>query len=115
MNKWVWGVEADADWAEADGRNTCLAYSGDYVSADCRVRTNALGTIAGRLGYAAGPEGRTLLFAKAGGAWTSNSVSVTNNDLLLGGSHEYNKLYRLGLDGWRRRRACADPSLVRES
>ena len=73
MNKWVWGVEADADWADADGRNTCLAYSGDYVSADCRVRTNALGTIAGRLGYAAGPEGRTLLFAKAGGAWTSKA------------------------------------------
>ncbi len=85
MNKWVWGVEADADWAEADGRNTCLAYSGDYISADCRVRTNALGTLAGRLGYAAGPEGRTLVFAKAGGAWTSNSVSVVNNNLFAGG------------------------------
>ena len=85
MNKWVWGVEADADWADADARNTCLAYSGGYISADCRVRTNALGTIAGRLGYTAGPEGRTLLFAKAGGAWTNQSVSVTNNALYAGG------------------------------
>ena len=85
MNNWVWGVEADADWADADARNTCLAYSGDYISADCRVRTNALGTIAGRLGYAAGPEGRTLLFVKGGGAWTSQSVSVTNNSLFAGG------------------------------
>jgi opacity protein-like surface antigen len=85
MNNWVWGVEADADWADSDARNTCLAYSGDYISADCRVRTNALGTIAGRLGYAAGPEGRTLLFAKGGGAWTSQSVSVTNNALYAGG------------------------------
>ena len=90
MNKWVWGVEADADWADADARNTCLAYSGDYVSADCRVRTNALGTIAGRLGYAAGPEGRTLLFAKAGGAWTSQSVSVTNNSLYAPGVEQTN-------------------------
>jgi len=84
MDKWVWGVEADADWAETDGRNTCLAHSGNYVSADCRVETNALGTIAGRLGYAAGPEGRTLVFARAGGAWTSNSVSVTNGNLIGG-------------------------------
>ncbi len=85
MNKWVVGVEADADWAGSDGRNTCLARSGDYVSADCRVKTNALGTLAGRLGYAAGPEGRTLVFAKGGGAWTSNRVSVVNNHQFEGG------------------------------
>ena len=64
MGRWVFGGEVDLDWTEARGDNTCLAYSGNYVSADCRVKTDALGTIAGRIGYAAGMEGRTLLFAK---------------------------------------------------
>ncbi len=77
--KWVFGAEADVDWADARGDNTCLAYSGNYVSADCRVRIGALGTIAGRIGYAVGLGGRTLIYAKAGGAWTSSKVTVANN------------------------------------
>ena len=84
MGRWVLGAEADVDFTEARGDNTCLAYSGNYVSADCRVKTDAFGTIAGRIGYAAGPEGRTLLFAKAGAAWTSNRVTVTNNNQFFG-------------------------------
>ncbi len=100
MNNWVWGVEADADWADADARNTCLAYSGDYVSADCRVRTNALGTIAGRLGYAAGPEGRTLLFAKGGGAWTSQSVSVANSNQFYGTQADLTNTTNFTAWGW---------------
>jgi opacity protein-like surface antigen len=84
MGKWVFGAEAEVDWADARGDNTCLAYSGNYVSADCRVRIDAQGTIAGRVGYAAGLDGRTLVFAKAGGAWTSNRVAVTNNTEFAG-------------------------------
>ncbi len=81
---WVLGLEADADWAELDGNNTCLAYSGNYVSADCRVKTNALGTIAGRVGFTFGPEGRSLLFAKVGGAWAANEVTISNNNQYFG-------------------------------
>ena len=47
---WVYGLSFDANWVDADGTNTCLAYSGNYVSANCRVQTNAYGTLAGRLG-----------------------------------------------------------------
>ena len=79
MQRWVLGLEVDADWAELDGNNTCLAFSGNYVSADCRVKTNALGTIAGRIGYTFGPEGRSLLFVKGGGAWAANEVTISNN------------------------------------
>ncbi len=84
MQRWVLGLEADADWAELDGNNTCLAFSGNYVSADCRVKTNALGTIAGRLGVTFGPDGRSLLFAKAGGAWAANEVTISNNNQYFG-------------------------------
>ena len=81
---WVLGLEADADWAELDGNNTCLAFSGNYVSADCRVKTKALGTIAGRVGVTFGPDGRSLLFAKAGGAWAANEVTISNNNQYFG-------------------------------
>ena len=84
MQRWVLGLEADADWAELDGNNTCLAFSGNYVSADCRVKTNALGTVAGRVGYTFGPDGRSLIFAKAGGAWNANEVTISNNNQYFG-------------------------------
>jgi opacity protein-like surface antigen len=100
VNKWVWGLEVDADWTDARGDNTCLAFSGDYVSADCRVRTNALGTIAGRLGYAAGPDNRTLLFAKGGGAWTSNSISAVNNNQYFGHQADLTNTTNVTAWGW---------------
>jgi hypothetical protein len=48
------------------------------------VQIRAFGTVAGRIGYAAGPEGRTLLYAKGGGAWSANKISVTNNNQFYG-------------------------------
>ncbi|HET7847797.1 MAG TPA: outer membrane beta-barrel protein [Pseudolabrys sp.] len=76
---WVFGAEADISGLDADGTNTCSAFSEFFVSANCRVRPNAIGTITGRIGYAAGPAGRTLLYLKGGAAWLSENVDVTTN------------------------------------
>jgi opacity protein-like surface antigen len=73
----VFGVEADANWADLDGTNTCFAFSGFYVSANCHSHTDALGTLTGRLGFVAGPTNRTLLYVKGGAAWENNSIDAT--------------------------------------
>jgi opacity protein-like surface antigen len=76
---WVFGVEADASALGADGTATCLASSGFFISANCRVRQNASGSLTGRIGYAAGPQGRTLIYAKAGAALLEEQIDMTTN------------------------------------
>lgn len=80
---WVVGVEADISAANADGTNSCLASSGYFLSANCRVRQDALGSVTGRVGLATGSAGRTLLYAKGGVAWLSQTVDITTNAVAL--------------------------------
>lgn len=75
---WVAGVEGELSMLGADGSNTCFATSGDFISANCRVRHSAAGSLAGRIGYAAGAGGRTLLYAKGGGAWLQEKIDIAN-------------------------------------
>ncbi|WP_349628023.1 outer membrane beta-barrel protein [Bradyrhizobium lablabi] len=83
--RWVLGAEADISGLDSDGTSTCFAFSGDFVSANCRVRPRATGTFTGRFGYAAGPSGRTLLYAKGGAAWLHDSIDITTNNLFNSG------------------------------
>ncbi|MFT4277229.1 MAG: porin family protein [Rhodopseudomonas sp.] len=76
---WVLGVEADASAIDADGTDTCLAYSGQFVSANCRVREHMLGTLTGRLGRTFGPDGRSLMYVKGGGAVLVGDFRMTTN------------------------------------
>jgi opacity protein-like surface antigen len=76
---WVLGAEADISALDSDGTNTCLAFSGYFVSATCRSRPDLTATFTARLGYAFGPSGRTLFYAKGGAAWMHNNIEVTNN------------------------------------
>ena len=75
----VLGVEGDFSWADLDGTNTCFAFSPFFISANCHVHTSSLGTLTGRLGFAVGPQGRTLLYAKGGAAYEQISVNATTN------------------------------------
>jgi opacity protein-like surface antigen len=75
----LFGLEADANWADLFGTDTCFAYSGFYVSANCRADIDALGTFAARFGWLVGPDASTLLYGKAGGAWSYSSVDATTN------------------------------------
>jgi opacity protein-like surface antigen/outer membrane protease len=78
----VLGVEADASWADMDGTNTCFAFSGFYISANCRAHIDALGTVTGRLGWALPFDPATLLYGKGGLAWEHAKVDATANDWL---------------------------------
>lgn len=75
----VLGVEVDASWADLFGTETCFAYSGFYVSANCRSDTSALGTLAARFGWLVGPDAGTLFYGKAGGAWRHGTVDAETN------------------------------------
>lgn len=73
------GFEADVSWADLDGTNTCFAYSGYYLSANCRAQVDALGTFAGRFGWILPSDGRTLVFGKAGLAWAHRQIDAKPN------------------------------------
>jgi opacity protein-like surface antigen/outer membrane protease len=73
------GLEADASWADLSGTETCFAYSGFFVSANCRSDAAALGTLAARFGWLVGPDAATLLYGKAGAAWLHSNVDATTN------------------------------------
>jgi opacity protein-like surface antigen len=78
-SNWVFGVEADASLANLDGTNTCYAFSGTFTSFNCRTHTTAFGTATARLGWAFGPEGRSLAYVKGGFAWAHSTVDVIIN------------------------------------
>ncbi|HML07286.1 MAG TPA: outer membrane beta-barrel protein [Xanthobacteraceae bacterium] len=81
----VLGVEADASWVSSDGTNTCLAYSGFFVSANCRVRPQILGDLTARVGWAYGYFNHSLIYVKGGAAFVRNKVDITtNNTPILG-------------------------------
>lgn len=79
---WVFGVEADLSSFDSIATNTCLASSGFIVSANCRVRIDMAGTFTGRVGYALGPAGRTLLYARGGVAAVRDKFDIAANATL---------------------------------
>lgn len=78
--QWVVGVETDASLLSSDGTNTCLEASIRIIGSNCSSAPKALATFTGRLGYVADPQGRTLVYGKAGAAWTRNDVTMTPNN-----------------------------------
>ena len=75
----VFGLEADFSGLDSTGTNTCLASSGLFVSANCRVVQDATTTLTARFGYATGPDGRTLLYIKGGLAGAHGRFDITTN------------------------------------
>jgi len=65
---WVFGVEFQASWTNADGEHPCLF----NVGLTCQTELNWLGTVAGRVGYA---FNNVLLYAKGGFAWANEDFN----------------------------------------
>jgi opacity protein-like surface antigen/outer membrane protease len=75
----VLGVEADASWLTSDGTNTCLAYSGLFVSANCRAQPNMMGDLTARVGWAYGQFNHSLFYVKGGAAFVHDQIDITTN------------------------------------
>jgi opacity protein-like surface antigen len=81
-SNWVLGVETDASALGGDGTATCLASSGFFISANCRVRQHASGNLTGRIGLATGARGHALIYVKGGAAWLQEQIGITTNGVL---------------------------------
>jgi opacity protein-like surface antigen len=79
----VLGVEGDVSGYVSDGSATCLASSGFFISANCRVHQGLGGSLTGRVGWAAGAQGRTLVYAKGGAAALQERIDITSNPLIF--------------------------------
>jgi outer membrane immunogenic protein len=74
-SNWVFGVEAQGDWADLKGSNTSLVFA-PFVNAS---RIRAFGLFTGQLGYA---WNNVLLYVKGGAAVTADRFHV---DTAIGG------------------------------
>jgi opacity protein-like surface antigen len=77
--RWVLGIEGDGSLLDSVGTNTCLAYSGFFLSANCRDRPTATTTLTGRIGFAAGAQQRTLYYVKGGLAGIYDRIDIATN------------------------------------
>lgn len=73
-NGWVFGAELDASHAVSDGTNSCLAFSGNVVIATCKAGPNVFVSGTARVGYAFGPQGRTLATSRQG--WPGKTIAA---------------------------------------
>jgi outer membrane immunogenic protein len=73
----VFGIQADAHWADITGNGSCFdggATSTAGISFGCNDKVRSFGTITGRVGAAVD---RALIYAKGGWAWENGQLSVT--------------------------------------
>jgi opacity protein-like surface antigen/outer membrane protease len=78
-SNWVLGVEGVASWLTSDGTNTCLAFSGLFVSANCRAQPNMMSDLTARVGWAYGHSNHSLVYAKGGAAFVHNQIDIATN------------------------------------
>jgi outer membrane immunogenic protein len=68
-DRWVFGIEGQAAWADMDGDRN---FDGPFGAGDVRrfhTENGIIGSVAARFGYAFGANGQTLWFVKGGGAF----------------------------------------------
>jgi len=71
-NQWVFGVEAQGDWADLSSQRVSLF----DPTLSLRTKTDGIGLFTGQIGYA---WNQTLLYVKGGAAVTSNRFSILDN------------------------------------
>jgi outer membrane immunogenic protein len=76
----VFGLEADAAWADVSTSATTFGVTGESKIRD-------MGTVRGRIGYAFGPA---LLYATGGYAWADNRISFSIPGASVSDSHVHN-------------------------
>ena len=72
-NQWVFGVEAQGDWADLSHSRVSLL---DPTLFSTRTKTDGIGLFTGQIGYA---WNAALLYVKGGAAVTSNRFSILDD------------------------------------
>jgi outer membrane immunogenic protein len=73
-DRWVLGIEGQATWIDMDGE--AFTNSTAFTTSGFRTDVNVIGSVAGRLGYAAGSNGQVLFFVKGGAAFIDEKFSA---------------------------------------
>jgi outer membrane immunogenic protein len=79
VDRWVFGVEGDGNWAEVEEALTCEndALSGPVdLKETCGSRISSFWTARARIGYAFGPTGSFLVYVTGGGVWARQSARI---------------------------------------
>ena len=74
------GVEGAITGLVSNGTNTCDAFSGLFVSANCRAQPNMMGDLSARVGWAYGQFNHSLVYVKGGAAYVHSQVDITTNN-----------------------------------
>ncbi len=69
MTNWVFGLEAQGDWANLKGSNASLTAAIPYIN---QTKVDAIGLFTGQIGYS---WNNALLYLKGGAAFTDNKYS----------------------------------------
>jgi outer membrane immunogenic protein len=69
-SNWLFGLEADWDWADINGSSSC-----PNTAFNCDTKIDSIGTFRGRVGYA---WDAVLLYATGGLAWEHVNVETVN-------------------------------------
>ena len=83
VNQFVIGIEADASWADIDGKGKYYIDENDLFGScalandPCTTKIESLGTIAVRLGFAVD---HTLFYLKGGAAWANVKLTAGYTD-----------------------------------
>jgi outer membrane immunogenic protein len=76
-DRWVFGIEGQASWADIEGSSSSSVDLGNGIFTNTfRSKTDIVGTIAGRIGWTFGQSGQTMLYAKGGLAFAHDKHSV---------------------------------------
>ncbi len=76
----VYGLEAEIAFPQTQGTSTCSSVSGSFINSNCKIGLDTFGALAGRLGLALGPDGRSLIYGKAGAAWYTGNLDPATGD-----------------------------------
>jgi outer membrane immunogenic protein len=85
MNSWVFGLEAQGNWADLKGSNTSLLPVVGFAGNQNQSKVDAFGLFTGQIGYA---WDRALFYVNGGAAVTDNKYTVFNSGFLIDSANE---------------------------
>lgn len=105
MPQLLLGLEASGSYLTSQGQNTCMQPNTEQIGSTCQAFPNAIATFTGRVGYVTEPNGRTLIYGKAGAAWMHSQLYANPNsasfpDFNLGAETGDSASQAVGVWGW---------------
>jgi outer membrane immunogenic protein len=96
VGTWVFGVQGDCDWSNANGSNSPGAFV-PFAAFSDQSQIKSLASVTARVGYAW--TDRFLGDMKAGGAWEKSNYSILFGGAVVAASSETREGWTIGVGG----------------